>query len=88
MSSYNYGGLVIAALFALIRSPGHTNVLLTNSINTIFSSVIQFSTLFYVPRRVISLSYLICDLSSLLILGQLLLILSFQEKFQSKWIDL
>ena len=37
-----FGGLVIAALFALIRSPGHTHVLLTNIINTIVSSMIQF----------------------------------------------
>ena len=36
------GGLVIAALFALIRSPGHTHVLLTNINNTIVSSMIQF----------------------------------------------
>ena len=35
-----FGDLVTAALFALIRSPGHVHAVATNIINTIVSSIL------------------------------------------------
>ena len=54
---------MIAALFALIRSPRHTHVLITNIINTIVSSMIKFLMLFLCPNKVISLSLSVLDIS-------------------------
>ena len=50
MLSYIFGGLVIAALFALIRSLRYIHILVTNIINTTVSSMLQFSLLFHVPK--------------------------------------
>ena len=50
MLFYMFGGLVIAALFTLIRSPMHSRVLLTNIINTFVFSVKQFVLLFHLPK--------------------------------------
>ena len=48
--TYYFGGFKIATQFALIRSPGHTYVLITNVINTYELGKIYFIYYKYVSK--------------------------------------